>query len=84
MFESRLVLVDPIPARSRTAIIPLKYGTWNTSGAGDETRDGVSLEERHQAFVDAARDRGEGIRQVYFAPLSPACRDAARDARRKL
>lgn len=40
--------------------------------AGDE-HDGngglLSLEERQQAFVDAARKKGEGIRQVYFAPL---------------
>jgi hypothetical protein len=66
----------PIPARSLGfAIGPFKvledleyFGPGAIIGDEDEG-NGVSLEERHQAFVDAARDRGEGIRQVYFAPL---------------
>ena len=35
-------------------------------GEGEQAK---SLEERHEAFVEAARKNGEGIRQVYFAPV---------------
>jgi hypothetical protein len=66
----------PIPARSLGfAIGPFKvledleyFGPGAIAGDEDEGF-GVSLEDRHQAFVDAARKGGEGIRQVYFAPL---------------
>lgn len=35
----------------------------------DEDEDMLSPAERHEAFLEAARRNGEGIRQVYFAPL---------------
>jgi len=71
----------PIPARSLgLAVGPFKiledpeyFGTGAVEGDMDDDEDEddelPSIEERHQAFVHAARKNGEGIRQAYFAPV---------------
>ncbi len=71
----------PIPVRS----VGFAVGPWKVledpeyfgpSAVGDEDDDddddedqGPSFEEKHELFLEAARSNGEGIRQVYFAPL---------------
>lgn len=70
----------PVPARSMGfAVGPFKvledseyFGPTAVAGDDDDEDDdgnSLSLEERHQAFVDSAHEKGEGIRQVYFAPI---------------
>jgi len=64
----------PLPSRSLGfAIGPFKVledpEYFGRSAVLEEDDESDTLEDRHKAYVDAARKNGEGIRQAYFAPL---------------